>query len=349
MSDPNSWLRKLDTAYDNGNLVWSHTFANTNSSSTVYFSYFPPFTHDQHVILVDKCRTSPLARVSTLGHSLDGRDMHCISVGNGSRVCWIIHRQHPGETMAEYYAEGLLSRLLGLDADNAGKDDAAVTRALAMYTFYIIPCMCPDGSVRGHLRTNGVGANLNREWCNSGGSSSSNSPLYTAPSALRSPEVQCVWNKMEETGVDCFLDVHGDEELPFNFLSGAELTENWGIRLQSLHGAFLGAYVRANDDMQKTVGYPPPADSSKALPNVATNAVANRFDCLAATLEMPFKDCRTNPDPNRGWNPDRSRKLGASVIEALEYIHPFLRNDNEFWNTLPEDDAYMPPSSHYIQ
>ena len=29
---------------------------------------------------------------------------------------------------------------------------------------YLVPNMNPDGSRRGHLRTNAVGANLNREW-----------------------------------------------------------------------------------------------------------------------------------------------------------------------------------------
>jgi murein tripeptide amidase MpaA len=200
--------------------------------------------------------------------------------------------------------------------------------------------MCPDGAVLGHLRTNSVGANLNREWSDSGDD-------YKAPSEERSPEVMAVLSEMDETGVDCFLDIHGDEELPFNFLSGAEKTKNWGPRLQALHGAFLGAYVRANNDMQKEVGYEPPADESEVVSNAASSAIANRFNCLSATLEMPFKDCLTNPDPERGWNVNRSRMLGASVLEALVYVHPYLRDESEFWKSLPEDDAYVAPSPKY--
>jgi murein tripeptide amidase MpaA len=152
---------------------------------------------------------------------------------------------------------------------------------------------------------------------------------------------------MQETGVDCFLDVHGDEELPFNFLVGAEKSKNWGPRLEALHGAFVGAYIRANNDMQREVGYEPPEDESQAQPNEATNAVANRYDCLSVTLEMPFKDCLTNPDPRKGWSPNRSRMLGASVIEALMYVHPYLRTEQEFWHSLPEDDRYVTPTSEY--
>lgn len=69
-------------------------------------------------------------------------------------------------------------------------------------TFYVVPCVCPDGAIRGHLRTNACGANLNREWGSSGD--------YVAPSAERSPEVKCIVDAMEQTGCDFFLDVHGE-------------------------------------------------------------------------------------------------------------------------------------------
>ena len=52
------------------------------------------------------------------------------------------------------------------------------------------------------------GANLNREWAE--------------PSLERSPEVYHTRAAMDASGVDFCLDVHGDEELPYNFLSGAE-------------------------------------------------------------------------------------------------------------------------------
>lgn len=40
-------------------------------------------------------------------------EMECVKVGTGEKTCWIAHGQHPGENMAEYFAEGFLSRLLG--------------------------------------------------------------------------------------------------------------------------------------------------------------------------------------------------------------------------------------------
>jgi murein tripeptide amidase MpaA len=152
---------------------------------------------------------------------------------------------------------------------------------------------------------------------------------------------------MQETGVDAFVDVHGDEELPFNFLSGSEGTLNWGPRLKGLHGAFCAAYCRANSDMQAKVGYLPPPPGRRAAPNIATNAIADRFDCLSVTLEMPFKDCLSNPNPAIGWSPNRASLLGASLIDALVYVSPHLRASGEFWNLLPPEDTYIPPTRSY--
>jgi hypothetical protein len=33
-------------------------------------------------------------------------------------------------------------------------------------------------------------------------------------------QVKLVRDKMDETGCDLFLDIHGDEEIAFNFLAG---------------------------------------------------------------------------------------------------------------------------------
>jgi murein tripeptide amidase MpaA len=234
-----------------------------------------------------------------------------------------------------------------------------------MYTFYIVPMMCPDGVVMGHIRVNSVGANLNREWAPRG--TKDDPDFYEAPTLQRSPEVWYVLNKMDETGVDIALDIHGDEELvrpgnndhaaalskciltfhfrsiqPYNFIAGGNGVSNWSKRLESLLGAFLGSYCRANPDMQKETGYAPDPPGEADM-GCALNALTERFDCLAMTLEMPFKDCRSDPDPVHGWSPHRSYMLGASLVDPLAYIHPYLRDEGEFWTKLPADDAYVVP------
>ena len=107
----------------------------------------------------------------------------------------------PARRMAEWWMEGALEKL-------CDPDDPVARVLRRECTFHVVPNMNPDGSRRGHLRTNAVGVNLNREW--------------HAPTAEKSPEVLCVRNAMDETGVDFAMDIHGDEAIPANFLAGFE-------------------------------------------------------------------------------------------------------------------------------
>jgi len=172
---------------------------------------------------------------------------------------------------------------------------------------------------------------------------------YEAPTLGRSPEVYAVLSRMDETGCDFFLDVHGDEDIPYVFFSGAEKTPTWGERLENLHGYFVSCYERANPDVQREIGYPPPdtADDALKYMNVATNQISTRFDCLGLTLEMPYKDCETNPDPVMGLSLERTKRLGANLVEALVDVHPYLRAKGQFWSDFPEEDAYVVPTDNY--
>lgn len=348
--DPEAWSRTTDSSYDNGRLTWTHVHELDEEPSTAYFAYFPPFSYERHLGLVARCASSKGASVKSLGKTISGREIDCITVGTGPRTCWIIHRQHPGESMAEFYAEGLLNRLLGLD----GKWDKVAEKAREMLTFHIVPNINPDGSSAGYLRTNAAGSNLNREWCPSPappsgeGTGNNKDEVYEAPTLERSPEVYHVLRHMEQTGCDAFLDVHGDEALPFNFLAGSQGMGVWDKRLESLHGAFLASYGRANGDMQAKISYEPD-EPGEGMPNICSNQIAQRFDCFAGTLEMPFKRCWADAgkDGPVGWGPERARQLGASVLDALCYVGPYLRDETEFWNCLPDEDAYINPTSKY--
>ena len=124
-------------------------------------------------------------QLSDLGSTLDGRDLNLLTIGHevsSDLKVWIIARQHPGETMAEWFIEGLLGRLLDTH-------DPLARALMDKATFYVVPNMNPDGSVRGNLRTNAAGANLNREWLE--------------PSAERSPEVLWVREKCRKPGWIC--------------------------------------------------------------------------------------------------------------------------------------------------
>ncbi|GMI10676.1 hypothetical protein TrLO_g9011 [Triparma laevis f. longispina] len=331
-----SWERKTKTDYDKaeGTLSWQHVHRQYEEGT--YFSFFEPYTLDRHIDLVDRCRATRGVNVSVIGRSLENRDIELITVGTGPLKCWINHRQHPGETQAEFFAEGLLTRLCGLD--DFGAVDGLAHKAREAFTFYIVPNINPDGSANGYLRTNAGGANLNREWATTGD--------YEAPTLERSPEVYYVLKKMDEVGVDAFADIHGDEEMPFNFIAGAEGCTNWGPRLQGLQGAFLGAYCRTNPDMQKEVSYDP-EDPNGANLAVCSNQIATRFNCLSITLEMPYKDCYTCPDPERGFTGGRCARLGMNIVDAFMHVKDWLRSEEPFWENLGEDDQYIRPKEEW--
>mmetsp|Transcript_17507 Transcript_17507/g.35119 ORF Transcript_17507/g.35119 Transcript_17507/m.35119 type:complete len:155 (+) Transcript_17507:1-465(+) len=148
---------------------------------------------------------------------------------------------------------------------------------------------------------------------------------------------------MEEEGCDLFVDVHGDETLPYNFIAGMEGVPNWGPRLKGLQGMFTNAYARANPDMQVSKSYEPDAAGQANLA-ICSNQIANKFDCLAVTLEQPYKDCLSNPDPERGWSPERCKRLGGSLLDAVAHTVPVLRSSDSFWEQLPPADEYVCPT-----
>ena len=196
--DRETWFR-VPTSFDGTVMTIEHT----PEEESVYYAYFEPYPWDRHLALIDSAQASPLVRLIDLGSTVEGRDMNLLVVGDADaeKKVWVIARQHPGETMAEWFVEGMLEALL----DQA---NPFARQCLQDAVFYVVPNMNPDGSVHGNLRTNAAGANLNREWM--------------TPTMERSPEVFLVKQKMHEIGCDLFLDVHGDEGLPYVFVAGSD-------------------------------------------------------------------------------------------------------------------------------
>ena len=299
--DREYWFR-LPTSYKDGKLTITAELA----CESIQIAYFAPYSYERHQDLLAAVQVHPLACLEHLGETLDKRDLTLVKVGDGDskkRSIWITARQHPGETMAEWLVEGLLNSLLD-------EDNATAKLLLEKANFYIVPNMNPDGSVRGHLRTNAVGTNLNREWA--------------SPSLEKSPEVFHVINKMEETGVDLFYDVHGDEALPYVFLAGSQGTPSYNDRLAHLRDKFSEVLTLASADFQSEFGYDIDAPGTANM-TIATHWVAERFDCLANTLEMPFKENANLPFEDTGWSPERSIKLGEASLVAMLAVVDELR------------------------
>ena len=291
--DREIWGR-TDTDFADGVL----TIRYTPETDSAWFAYFAPYSMERHHDLIAAAASCDGVTVATLGQSLDGQEIDCLTVGDGPLPFWFYARQHPGESMTEWFVEGLIERL----TDPADP----VSRALRQRaTFHIVPNMNPDGSRRGHLRTNAAGVNLNREW--------------HEPSAERSPEVLCVRNRMDETGVAFAMDIHGDEAIPHVFLAGFEGMAEATAQQGELYRAYQDALVRRSPDFQKARGYATSAPGT-GNPSMSTNQLAARFGCVAMTLEMPFKDNDDLPDPEQGWSPDRSKRLAGACLDALHEI-----------------------------
>ena len=290
--DRKSWFR-VPTKYENNQLIIEHT----PEHNSVYYAYFAPYSMERHADLIAKSQLDNRVSASVIGRTLDGQDMDLLTIGSpaqGKNNVWVIARQHPGEIMAEWWMEGFLDRLLADDKTSKGLLDCCV--------FYVVPNMNPDGSKRGHLRTNASGANLNREW--------------KVATMERSPEVLSVMNKMKKSGVDFCLDVHGDEALPYNFIAGAEGVPSFTQDGQDWLDIFKSNYVKSSPDFQTKHGYSV-TPKGKANLTMCTNYVAETFGCLSMTLEMPFKDNADRPDPEFGWSAERAAKLGHDVLEPI--------------------------------
>ncbi len=299
--DRQNWFR-VPTRYENGVLTIEHT----PLANSIYYAYFEPYSSEQHLNLLGDAQGSGLCQIDDLGSTVEGRDMNLLTIGNqvqSDLKVWVIARQHPGETMAEWFVEGLLARLLD-------PQDATARALLDQATFYIVPNMNPDGSALGNLRTNAAGANLNREWL--------------APTLEKSPEVYYVREKMRATGVDLFLDIHGDEAIPYVFVAGTEGVPAYNERIAALEAQFKAAFAAASPDFQDEHGYEKDSPGQANL-SMATAWVGENFGCLAYTLEMPFKDNHNLPDDDFGWNGQRSLRLGEAVLSAVLNVLPDLR------------------------
>jgi murein tripeptide amidase MpaA len=300
VSEDREYWGRAPSSFDKGEDGGTLTIRYTPTSEVAWFAYFAPYSMERHHDLVSEAAASDGVEYRCLGQTLDGQPLDCLEMGEGDTQVWLYARQHPGESMAEWWMEGALEVLTD-PADPV----ARVLRSKCR--LHIVPNCNPDGSRRGHLRTNAAGVNLNREWAE--------------PSAEKSPEVLALRNAMDESGVDFAMDVHGDEAIAANFLAGFEGIPSWSEELQDGFDRYKQILARRSPDFQTKKGYPVAA-AGKANLSMSTNQLAERFGACSMTLEMPFKDNADLPDPEQGWSPERCKLLArdclASLVEWLE-------------------------------
>ena len=288
--DRENWYL-ADTSYADDTL----TIRLTPDSNAVWIAYFAPYSMERHHDLIAWAASQSGVVHRELGLTLDGQPMDLLTMGDGPKQLWLYARQHPGESMAEWWMEGALERL-------CDEEDAVARLLRQKATIHLVPNMNPDGSRRGHLRTNAAGVNLNREW--------------HQPTADRSPEVLLVRNAMDETGVHFAMDVHGDEAIPAVFIAGFDGIPSITERQSQLYHRYRDTLAARTPDFQTRLGYPVAA-AGRANLSRSTNQLAERFGAVAMTLEMPFKDNDDLPDADYGWSPARSMQLAKDCLAVL--------------------------------
>lgn len=294
-SEDRDFWGRTETSWDSKEDGGTLTIRHTPENGTCWFAYFAPFSMERHHDLIAETAAQLGVTYRCLGHSIESQPIDCLELGEGPLQVWLYARQHPGESMAEWWMEGALDCLTD-PADPWGRKLRGLCR------FHVVPNANPDGSQRGHLRTNAVGVNLNREWAE--------------PSLERSPEVLAIRNAMDETGVDFAMDVHGDEAIPHVFLAGFEGIPSWSEEQGAGYARFKAILERRTPDFQTRHGYPV-AGKGKANLTMSTNQLAERFGAVSMTLEMPFKDNDDLPCAAQGWSPERSALLGRECMAAL--------------------------------
>ena len=105
-----------------------------------------------------RIRAHRLVDISTIGKTVEGRDLEIVRVGNPNapyRV-FLRARAHPWEPAGNWIVQGLIDRLL--------RSDEQAKTFLDRYCVYVMPMANKDGVARGRTRFNLRGMDLNRNW-----------------------------------------------------------------------------------------------------------------------------------------------------------------------------------------
>jgi murein tripeptide amidase MpaA len=294
--DLENWFR-IPTRYDGTRLEATVTPA----ADSLYFANFPPYSLERLRKLVGRAVLSPRVALDVLGQTPDGHDLEVLRIGQpgpAKKVCWVTTRQHPAEIQGSWCVEGIIDRLL----DEA---DPVVGALLDRAVFYVVPNMNPDGSCRGHTRTNALGANLNREWVN--------------PSMEFAPETFMVKRAMERAGLDFCLDVHAWAGT-HNYAVGPYHTPSVTPRQTELWKRYEAALAI---DPHFEVGWPYPGGGPKpgeADLSMVWNYFSETRGAIGVLYELMYKDDANNPDPGFGNTPAKCKQFGFSTIDAIAAI-----------------------------
>lgn len=293
-NDNVNWHR-VNSTFDGKELL----IESNPSTTTTFYAYFVPYSLQRQDDLIEQLSQHTSVQIEQLTYTSLGNSVPLIKFGDydiHKKNVWVIARQHPGETMAQWIAEGFVK-------DICEKFDSGTASDINLF---VVLNMNPDGSYIGNHRTNALGQNLNRCWID--------------PSQEYCPEVYSVQRAMEKYGVDFFIDMHGDETIPHNFMMGKYQdtdTDEFKRRLASSDNRFQleQDYDTYNKSQSNSC-----CGSGCKSDKTATSYVAKQFCVPSILLEASFKELQNGNDQHP-WDHnacvDFGRVIAGNLIEHL--------------------------------
>jgi hypothetical protein len=156
--DQQSWQYQTNTAWDDEKKEFTLRF--TPEQDTVWVALLVPYTHTDLLKCLAVIGRSPHAVVEVIGRTVQGRDLHQVTVTNPDipaeqkKVVWLQARQHAWETGTSFTMEGALRW--------AVSEEAKAFRDTTIFKF--TPMLDPDGCATGQVRFNANGYDVNRHW-----------------------------------------------------------------------------------------------------------------------------------------------------------------------------------------
>jgi len=125
-------------------------------SDKIYVASVEPYRISDLEKFLLEIKNNPLVEISEVGHTVEGRPLEIIRVGNPNAPYRIFlrARAHAWEPGGNWVVQGFVRSFL--------RDESA--RYRERYCVYIMPMANKDGVARGRTRFNTLGKDLNREW-----------------------------------------------------------------------------------------------------------------------------------------------------------------------------------------
>ncbi len=153
--------------FDDAQVKWDETKKEatlkfTPSAESIWIAHIPPYTPADLQRLLDDLKGAGQARVEVIGKTVQGRDLHLITVtdpevaDSGKKVVWLQARQHAWEAGTSYVMEGALRFITS--------DDPAARELCRKVIFKFTPMVDVDGCAGGKVRFNANGFDVNRHW-----------------------------------------------------------------------------------------------------------------------------------------------------------------------------------------